>query len=58
MKPICKQRVVQTIDLGYEQMHLIGESDEEIRVLFRGFWLREDPAEGRQEGTPRRTGSS
>ena len=35
-------RVVQTVDLGPEQLQIIEESDQRVRVLFRGVWLRED----------------
>jgi hypothetical protein len=42
MKHQCKQRIVQTIDLGYEQLQIIEEPDQHIRVLFRGIWLRGD----------------
>jgi hypothetical protein len=40
MKHPCTPRVVQTIDLGYEQLQIIEEPDQQIRVLFRGTWLR------------------
>jgi hypothetical protein len=41
MKQQSKQRVVHTIDLGPEQLQIIEEPDQQIRVLFRGIWLRE-----------------
>src|SRR5262245_14786647 len=41
MKHQCSQRVVRTFDLGPEQLQIIEELNQ-IRVLFRGIWLRED----------------
>jgi len=50
-------RIVQTVDLGPEQLQIIEESDQRVRV--RGVWLREDagrlaeswPSDGLGEGS-------
>jgi hypothetical protein len=46
MKQQWKGRTVHTIDLGPEQLQIIEEPGRQVRVLFRGIWLREDPGPG------------
>ena len=42
MSDLDQGRVVQTVDLGPEQLQIIEEPDQRIRILFRGVWLRDD----------------
>jgi len=42
VKQQWKGRTVHTIDLGPEQLQIIEEPGQQVRVLFRGNWLRED----------------
>src|SRR5262245_18330974 len=41
MSDLDHGRVVQTVDLGPEQLQIIEESGQRTRVLFRGVWLRD-----------------
>ena len=47
-----KQRVVRTFDLGPEQLQIIEEPDQQVRILFRGVWLREDAVPRRERWLP------